>query len=235
MKALKKAGFVFAVAVALAAFSIFDISFAQETQPGKAIVRKVVGTAQSSKGEGVWARIRLNDRLGRGTTIMADAESQVDLFLGWNGPTLRVTADTSVAMDALSLAGGGEDVVIETKLNLVDGRFLGNANKLAAASIYQVKTPTGFARIREADYDISARKNAAGKFEATYKRLRGQITGVDKAKAFSLGDGQGFQAGRVFSFPAEITPLGPPPEPAPAAPPPNFITHISPVPGRRSR
>jgi hypothetical protein len=232
--------------VAVVAISMFGLARAQEFQQGKAMVRRIIGTAKYSREAGVWIPIRVTDRLSARTKIQFDAESQVDLFLGVNGPTLRVTADSTVALDELSFIGGGEDIVIETKLNLFDGRILGSVKKLAAASVYQVKTPTGGARIRATDYDIRTRKNSQGKRESVYLCASGLITGEDGGVTFSLGDGQGFKPGGVFDIPpAELAQYFPrdgtmitdswdPFPPIPPLPPPDFIIHISPVTGLRA-
>jgi hypothetical protein len=78
----------------------------------------------------------------------------VDLFLGDNGPIVRVTEDTTLGLDRLTVDRTGVDKVIETQLDLRNGRILGNVKRLAAASKYEVKTPHGVAGIRGTRYDI---------------------------------------------------------------------------------
>jgi len=239
MKDFRKLRTFAAGAAVFAAISMFSVAKADD---GKAIVRKLVGTAKYSTGAGGWLPIKLNDHLSTGATIQVDAESQVDFFLGVNGPTLRVTADTTVALDNLSFQGGGEDVVIETKLNLSDGRILGSVKKLAAASKYEVKTPTGVAGIRGSEYDISTKKNAAGKYESTYLCITGQIVGVDGGTSFDIADGKGFSGVLVFVIPAadlailkgilqQIIDNTGPTVVIVVLPPPPPIIHISPVVG----
>src|SRR5690606_22284182 len=82
--------------------------------------------------------------------------SIVDLFLGENGPVVRVTEDTTVGIDRLTVDDLGAEKIIETQLDLRSGRILGNVKKLAATSKYEVKTPQGVAGIRGTRYDISA-------------------------------------------------------------------------------
>jgi hypothetical protein len=78
----------------------------------------------------------------------------VDLFLGDNGPIVRVTEDTTLGIDRLTIDRTGVDKVIETQLDLRNGRILGEVKRLAAASKYEVKTPHGVAGIRGTRYDI---------------------------------------------------------------------------------
>ena len=133
----------------------------------------------------------------------------MDVFLGVNGPTLRVTADTTVALDSLSYTGSGDDAVIETKLDLEDVRILGEVRKISAASKYEVKTPTGVAGIRSTKYDIRARKKN-GKPEVIYICVTGSIVGADTQngtpQSFTLGDKNGFGPKGSFTLTdSEIT------------------------------
>jgi hypothetical protein len=103
-----------------------------------------------------WKPVRVGSQLSPNTTIRTGVGSVVDLFLGDNGPVVRVTADTEMGIDRLDSEGNGVDKVIETQLDLKNGRILGNVKKLADASKYEVKTPVGVAGIRGTEYDISA-------------------------------------------------------------------------------
>jgi hypothetical protein len=140
---------------ALLALSLLAEVHAQAWRDGQAQVRAIRGTAQYTTGGGVWVPLRVGTTLKSGSTIRTAAESTVDLFLRHNGPVLRVTPSTTVALDRLALQNTGADTVIETQINLQSGRILGNVKKLAGASRYEVKTPTGVAGIRGTDYDIS--------------------------------------------------------------------------------
>ncbi len=128
-----------------------------EAKVNKAIVRAVRGTADVSMDKGsTWKPVRVGSQLSPNTTIRTGVGSVVDLFLGDNGPVVRVTADTEMGIDRLDSEGNGVDKVIETQLDLKNGRILGNVKKLADASKYEVKTPVGVAGIRGTEYDISA-------------------------------------------------------------------------------
>jgi hypothetical protein len=127
-----------------------------EQQEGKAVVRAIRGSAQYSQG-GEWLVLKQGKVLTAGAVIKTAVGSQVDLDIKKNGPIVRVTADTVLALDSLKFeeTGTGE-TVIETKLNLTSGRILGSVNPLAAASKYEVKIPSGTVGIRGTEYDISA-------------------------------------------------------------------------------
>lgn len=144
-----------ACGVALITASLFSNLQAQTMKQGKAEVRAVRGaSAKYSSGGGVWVPLKVGTVLKPGAIIQTGAETSVDLYLGANGPVLRVTPETTIALDRLSYADTGADQVIDTQLNLQSGRIVGNVKKLAAASQYQVKMPNGVAAIRGTDYDI---------------------------------------------------------------------------------
>jgi hypothetical protein len=218
--------------VAVAALSTFSSLQAQDMQQGKGVVRKITGSAQYQTGGGVWMPVSKGTSLPPGSAIKTERETIVDVYLGaQNGPTLRVTGETTVSIDTLNYTGSGEDAVSETKLNLQDGRILGSVRKLGQASKYEIKTPTGVAGIRGTDYDISTRKNAAGNYESIYIAVNGTIVGADTFNGTTTSfvantppgtDPQGFKSGNPNPGPASgfglpiIPGPGPGPGPSPS-------------------
>lgn len=147
---------VFGLALAAALLGIV----ATEAAPvqNRAEVRAVRGTANYSTDRGAnWKKLNVGTRLGEHSVVRTAPGSTVDLFLGDNGPVVRVTEDSTLGIDRLNSENmGGGEKVIETQLDLRSGRILGNVKKLAAASKYEVKTPVGVAGIRGTKYDIRA-------------------------------------------------------------------------------
>jgi len=146
----KFAAFGVVLAISALAFS------AQAQQQGQAKVQAIVGSADYSEAGGAWQKLNVGKILKAGAVIKTAAASRVDLFLKQNGPVVRVTEDTTLALDTLLFDDTGVDTVIETKLDLRNGRILGNVKPLAAASRYEVKIPNGTVGIRGTWYDISA-------------------------------------------------------------------------------
>ncbi|GEM_PF-1684863 len=143
------------IAYGIAVGAGFLISSAQAKE-NYAVVRAVRGTASYSKDAGkTWKPVKVAFYLQPGTTVRTGVASTVDLFLGVNGPVVRITPDTELGLDKLYYEQNAVDTVIETELNLTNGRILGNVRKLAEASRYEVKTPVGVAGIRGTEYDIS--------------------------------------------------------------------------------
>jgi hypothetical protein len=142
-------------AVALAAALLLSVS--AEAKANKAVVRAIRGGAAEITTDGrSWKPAKVGQQLGENSAVKTDANAMVDLFLGDNGPVVRVTKDTTLGIDRLDVESTGIEKVIETQLDLRSGKILGNVKKMAAASKYEVKTPMGVAGIRGTEYAISA-------------------------------------------------------------------------------
>lgn len=70
--------------------------------------------------------------------------------------TIRLAENTVLGIDKIAITQTGSDVVTDTQLDLKAGRIMGNVKKMAAASKYEIKVPTGVAGVRGTFYDISA-------------------------------------------------------------------------------
>jgi hypothetical protein len=144
--------------VALAAAVLMSASAQADTKHNRAVVRSIHGGAQVSNNKGqTWSAAKVGQFLGASSVIKTASDGTVDLFLGDNGPVVRVTPDSSMGIDKLDLDNTGIEKVIETQLDLRNGRILGSVKKMAAASKYEVKTPVGVAGIRGTEYSIDAR------------------------------------------------------------------------------
>lgn len=128
----------------------------QAQQPGRAEVRAIKGSALYSTAGGPMTPLKVGTVLGPNSVVKTGGGSVVDLFLGRSAGVVRVTENTTLALDKLTLTDTGADTVVEVQLNLPEGTILGNVNKLSAASKYEIKTPNGVAGIRGTRYRISA-------------------------------------------------------------------------------
>jgi hypothetical protein len=133
------------------------LSAQAQQQEGTAKVQRITGTAEYADQTGTpFKKLTVGKILKSGAIIKTADDSVVDLFLRQNGPVLRVTPATTLGLDKLLFEETGTDTVIETKLNLSNGRILGNVKKLAAASKYECKTPVNTVAIRGTEFRISA-------------------------------------------------------------------------------
>jgi len=127
-----------------------------QTQPSKAEVRSVRGQATYTVAGGPAQQLKVGTILASGSTIKTGPASMVDLFLGNSAGVVRVTENTTLGLDKLTLTDTGADTVVEVQLNVPEGTILGNVNKLSAASKYEVKVPNGVAGIRGTRFRISS-------------------------------------------------------------------------------
>lgn len=168
-------GKLLACVTALALLSVAADTQAQTMREGSAKVRSIRGSAKYSNGGGVWVPLKVGTTLKQGATIQTAPESIVDLYLGDNGPVVRVTPNTTVALEKLTHSGSGMDSVIETRLDLKNGTIIGNVKKLAKASKYEIKTPNGVAGIRGTDFVVTAKKLPDGSYEVTFTSVNGTL------------------------------------------------------------
>ena len=174
MKYIGKMKILWVVAVSFLASSLMNDAQAQQTRAGKAEVRNVRGSAKYSQGGGVWVPLKVGTVLRAGSVVQTGPDTIVDFFLGDNGPVVRMTGETQLGFDKLSIMGGGVEPVIETQLNITNGRILGNVKKLAAASNYTIKTPTGQAGVRGTDYEVTVTVRGQ-EYVVTYTSVNGTL------------------------------------------------------------
>jgi hypothetical protein len=189
-------------AVALLATALVTTSYAA-MEEGQATVRGIRGTANYSTGGGGWSAVRVGTILKAGDTVKTDPNSSVDLDMKENGEMVRVTPDTTLRIDKLTKDKTGADTVIETQLDLKNGRILGRVNKMAAASKYEVKIPTGVVGIRGTRYDISA--SGIVRISAGQAVVVTVDSGTGQASTFVVNGGQTFlPPGTVMETPPEV-------------------------------
>jgi len=143
-------------------FGLVAIGLAASLQaqtPGKAEVRAIKGKASFAAAGGAMAPLKVGTILYSGATVKTEGGAYVDLFLGNSAGFIRITENTTLALDKLAFTDTGADTVVEVQLNLPDGTILGNVNKLSAASKYEVKVPNGVAGIRGTRFRISSSAN----------------------------------------------------------------------------
>jgi hypothetical protein len=138
--------------------SALAFSFSVWAGAGSARVDAVrAGAAQYSTDGVTWNEVKKGVVLNPGATIKTDTLGVVDLYLGKNGPFVRVTPDTTLALTTLNVESGAGESIITTELGLRAGKIQGVVRKMSAASKYEVVTPVGVVGIRGAKYQVSAR------------------------------------------------------------------------------
>lgn len=79
---------------------------------------------------------------------------------------VRLTPETTLAIDKLMVTDTGADTVSDTELNLKKGKIFASVKKLSGASQYLIKLPSGIAGVRGTKFSISADGTTAV-FEST--------------------------------------------------------------------
>ncbi len=69
---------------------------------------------------------------------------------------IRMTSDTVLAIDKLTVSDTGVDTVSDTELDLRQGRIYCSVKKLSGASQYLIKIPNGIAGVRGTLFVIDA-------------------------------------------------------------------------------
>jgi hypothetical protein len=149
---------------------------AESTENLPSTVLRLVGVARYSRDEGKnWTLIHEGDILPCGVVVQTARGGDLELSLGealrplprnhsgYGAPfnprshpanLLRLIESSSVKIGDLSRSKsvGGADPEEDIRLELRAGTVLGNVRKSSRASIYEVRFPTGVARMRESVY-----------------------------------------------------------------------------------
>jgi hypothetical protein len=132
----------------------------QQATPGKAIIRAIRGKAEYQAGVGNWQKLNFEQVLRSGDTVKTVGDSQVDFYLGQNGPVVRLTRNSELKIVSLRLSKDEtpeSGCQIETHLELKRGRALLHVGNLSAGSIYQIKTLKGIYEVSSAESILNAK------------------------------------------------------------------------------
>lgn len=125
-------------------------------QQGKAVVRSLKGRGDYAGADGQWKPLKVGERLSPGSFLRTYTGSEAGLFLGQNGPVVRVFGETFLHLQKLNFKTNGADVVVETLLRLPKGQIQGVVKKLADGSVYKVETPETVCTVRGTEFVLNA-------------------------------------------------------------------------------
>ncbi|MSU34187.1 MAG: hypothetical protein EXS36_03565 [Pedosphaera sp.] len=170
-------------------------------QTGSAKVTSVKGSATVG-GEGA----KVNQVAKPGTVLTTGVDSHLDLYLGINGPTIRLLPESILSLDNLTYDDAGAEPVISTKLGLKAGKVAGFVKKTSDQSSYIIETPNATASIRGTKYLISV--------DGSVYVWEGNVLLSFRTINYNVGAGQAFDPAipgvvdnPIAQWPA---PLGPP-------------------------
>jgi len=128
---------------------------------------------------------------------------------------VRMTGDTTLAIDKLTVSDTGLDTVSDTELDLKQGRIFASVKKLSAASQYLIKIPNGIAGVRGCLIEIDASgylavtEDAAANGMENGAEARGVLISIvgpnGAATTYLVGDGSQFnpQTSQVSPVPPD--------------------------------
>ncbi len=154
---MKFSKYVVTCGIALVVASVGADLQAQAMKQSKASVRAVRGDVRyKANAAADWVPLKQGTSLNPGAIVETGSQSSVDLFLRDIGSVVRITQSTQMGIDKLGYSKDGDELVVDTELNLKAGTILGNVKKIAATSRYDVKVPNGVCGIRGTEFKVSA-------------------------------------------------------------------------------
>jgi hypothetical protein len=148
------------------------------------------GTAEYSVDGKSWENAQQGTLVPEGAAIRTKA-SPVDLYLGANGPLLRVCQNSEVTVSALNREKGAGEAIANTEVKVQKGRVVGLATKVNAASRYEVKTASTATSIRGTKFAATSCGTVTVK-EGLATVLYTAVAGATAAK-FDVRDGLVFE------------------------------------------
>ena len=124
---------------------------------GSATVQAIPsGSAQFAANGTDWQALQVGTILEQSSTVKTDASGLVQLYLGQNGPLLRIAPESTVQLAVLKQVGGAGEAITTTHVKVIKGNIGGVVKKLGAASEYVVQTANGNFSVDGVKYAASA-------------------------------------------------------------------------------
>lgn len=118
-------------------------------QPRQAGVQGLRGQVTFTMANGAPIRLQKGASIPSGAVVRTGPQAAVDIHLGPDAGTIRLTQNTVLALDKLDNA--------QTMLTLAEGSFVGWDANVPVGSQFQVKLPNGIVGIVEGKYRIDVR------------------------------------------------------------------------------
>lgn len=164
----------------------------------RAVVRAVRGSA-IIHSEGFHKRAKVGMHVVGGGYVRTPHDAQVDFFLGENGPVLRLLEDSSLKLVRLDLRNQGDKKIVDTMIELQEGRLRGAVKPLDPESSYLIRTRGGVISFQSAQYEARA--------DGTCWVIHGM------ARIFTGGKTYVVQAGEQYSPERGVAKIDPPSDP----------------------
>lgn len=122
-----------------------------------ATIRAVRGNVEISGDQGkTWNRPKVGAILKENQKIRTSDNSASDLYLGDNGPVVRLREDSSLGIIRLDRQKTDDRITVDTMIDLEKGQIQGAVKKLSAESSYLVRTRAGVIQVRGTEFTATA-------------------------------------------------------------------------------
>ncbi|MHB1307065.1 MAG: FecR family protein [Limisphaerales bacterium] len=195
-------------ALGASAFALGFLATASAEQATAKVQAIPSGSAQYSSSGGSWLPLQAGAVLSQGSTVKTDGAGVVDLYLGKNGPWVRLSPDTSLSLSTLLSEKGVGEAVTSTELNLASGRAVCVVRKMSAGARYSIKTASATCNILGTKVNASARGQFA--IKDGFAEVFYTAPGASAPTKFNVGSGYTFEPsvnggkGGVIGTPAEL-------------------------------
>ena len=122
---------------------------------------------------------------------------------------IRLTSNTTLGIDKLTVTDTGADTVSDTELNLKEGKIFASVKKISGASQYLIKLPNGIAGVRGTLFSISADGTVAVLESKGGGVVLSLVSPDGSTKTYLVGEGQLFDpaSGQPVVIPHDLMKL----------------------------
>lgn len=201
-------GWKYVVAISASALALGFLATANAEQATVKVQAIPSGSAQYSASGGSWLSLQPGIVLTQGSAVKTDGAGVVDLYLGKNGPWVRLSPDTALSLSTLLIEKGVGEPVTSTELNLASGRAVCVVRKMSAGSRYSIKTASATCNVLGTKVNASARGQFA--IKDGFAEVFYTAPGASAPTKFNVGSGYTFEPsvnggkGGVIGTPAEL-------------------------------
>jgi hypothetical protein len=183
-------------------------AFSSDFQSGEAYIKSIQGTATYSLDHSTWSVLKPGMTLQKGDALRTGPDSTADLEFKYSGTALRVKPNSSLELAKLDEMVAGEDVIIDTRLNLESGSVIGSQDKLPPPSTFTIITRNGSVIIKGTEYSVAA-NGAVACFRgevAVNSSQHGSVVSTEVPAGFSFNPAKGQV---VVTSPSDLSKFNP--------------------------
>ena len=168
-------------------------ALSSDIQSREVYIKSIEGTVTYSLDHSTWSALKPGMTLQKGDALRTGPDSTADLEFKYSGTALRLKPNSLLELAKLDEMVAGEDVIIDTRLNLESGSVIGSQDKLAPPSAFTIATRNGSAIIKGTEYSVAA-DGAVACFRgevAVNSSQHGNVVSAEVPAGFSFNPAKG--------------------------------------------